>query len=169
MPTLSTCLAFMVRCPATTRSLLQGGKVVGMSQTLPSASQSPSDRQLENIKIYSRLSFLAMVATVGSSSYPGWFSALSLALALLTLILATVSLVKMAGARFPAFSVALMVMLMLWSLFLGFGALIQLIFMDQSLAYAHCLEQALTLSRQQQCTAQMSDGLLQQLLGGQGG
>ena len=61
--------------------------------------------------------------------------------------------------------VVLMVMVMLWSLFLGFAALVQLIFVDAAIAYAECLQQAVTLSRQQQCTSQMSDGLLQQLMG----
>ena len=84
---------------------------------------------------------------------------------MLTFTLATVTLVKMVGAKFPAFSVVLMVMVMLWSLFLGFAALVQLIFVDAALTYAECLQQAVPLRRQQQCTSQMSDGLLQQLMG----
>ncbi|MDO4821643.1 MAG: hypothetical protein Q4A03_06365 [Rothia sp. (in: high G+C Gram-positive bacteria)] len=136
-----------------------------MSDSVRPSAQLPSDRVLENIKVWSRLSFLAMVATVGSTSYPGWFAMVTAVLAVLTFTLATVTLVKMVGSKFPAFSVVLMVMVMLWSLFLGFAALVQLIFVDATVGYAECLQQAVTLSRQQQCTSQMSDGLLQQLMG----
>ncbi|MDY6052278.1 MAG: hypothetical protein SPI83_07760 [Rothia sp. (in: high G+C Gram-positive bacteria)] len=136
-----------------------------MSDTVRPSHQLPSESALASIKVWSRLSFLAMVATVASASYPGWLALVTAVLAVLTCVFATVALVKMAGARFPAFSMILMVLLILWSLFLGFAALVQLLFVDATMAYAECLQQAVTLSRQQQCTVQMSDGLLQQLLG----
>ena len=74
-----------------------------MSDTVRPSAQLPSDRVLENIKVWSRLSFLAMVATVASTSYPGWFAAVTAALAVLTFTLAAVTLVKMVGLSFPLF------------------------------------------------------------------
>lgn len=136
-----------------------------MSETVDPAHPSRPEHVLESIKVWSRCAFLLMVVTVGSTAFPGWGALATLVLALATATVALVTLVKMARAKFPAFSIIVMIMVVGWSLFLGFAALVQLLFFDATVAYADCLQRALTLSRQQQCTSDMSDGLLQQLMG----
>lgn len=136
-----------------------------MSSTATPASSPQSEHVLETIKIWSRSSFLLMVLTVGSTSFHGWGALATLILGLGTAVLALLTMIKMIKAKFPGFSLILMILVMLWSLFLSFAAGLQLIFFDASLAYAECFQQALTLERQQRCATEMSDGLMQQLLG----
>ncbi|WP_421084454.1 hypothetical protein [Rothia nasimurium] len=133
-----------------------------MSET---AQPRYSESTLESMKVWSRCTFLLLVATVGSGYFPGYAALVTVLLALTTCGLAITTLVKMAKVRFPAFSICLMVMVILWSLFLAFSAGAQLIFAEETAAYADCLQNALTLDRQQQCTAEMSDGLMQRILG----
>lgn len=124
-----------------------------------------SESALESIKIWSRSSFLLIVATVSTTYFAGAFAIATLLLALLTVVCALITLVKMAKIRFPGFSIMLTVMIILWALFLGCGAALQLIFSEASSAYSECLQQALTITRQQECAKDMSDGLFQQIMG----
>lgn len=132
----------------------------------PQVTPPPYSRAtLENIKLWSRSSFLLMVATLGTTYFAGALAVATLLLALLTVGCAITTLVKMVKVRFPGFSIMLMVMIILWSLFLSLGAGLQLVFSDASAAYSDCLQRALTISRQQECTKNMSDGLFQQIMG----
>lgn len=124
-----------------------------------------SESALESVKVWSRSSFLLMVATVSTTYFAGTLAVATLLLALLTVACAITTLVKMVKVRFPGFSIMLMVMIILWSLFLSFGAGLQLIFSDASSAYSECLQQALTITRQQECAKDMSDGLFKQMMG----
>lgn len=124
-----------------------------------------SESALESVKVWSRSSFLLIVATVGTTYFAGTLAVATLLLALLTVACAITTLVKMVKVRFPGFSIMLMVMIVLWSLFLSFGAGLQLIFSDASSAYSECLQGALTITRQQECAQEMSDGLFKQMMG----
>lgn len=127
---------------------------------------APNLEALENIRIWSRCTFLSLVLAFGMTNFPGWGNALALPLFALTIGLAITTMVKMLKAKFPFFSVLLMVMIVVWSLFLSLSSGVQLLFPETAGNYATCLEQALTIARGNQCTEQMSDGIFSQIMGG---
>lgn len=127
---------------------------------------APSLEALENIRIWSRCTFLSLILAFGMTNFPGWGNALALPLFALTIGLAITTMVKMLKAKFPFFSVLLMVMIVVWSLFLSLSSGVQLLFPETAGNYATCLEQALTIARSNQCTEQMSDGIFSQIMGG---
>lgn len=139
--------------------------MVIMSENPPVRPPLYSESDLESLKIWSRSSFLLMVATLGTTYFAGALAIATLLLALLTVGCAITTLVKMIKVRFPGFSIMLMVMTIIWALFLSFGAGLQLIFSDASSAYADCLQRAQTITRQQECAKDMSDGLFKQIMG----
>ncbi|MDO4897735.1 MAG: hypothetical protein Q3965_00365 [Rothia sp. (in: high G+C Gram-positive bacteria)] len=133
---------------------------------MSTAPLHPSVEAYENVRIWSRCTFLSLVAAYGAATFQGWFQLLALGITLLTVGLAITTLVKMVKTSFPFFSILLMIMIILWSLFLGFSAVTQLIFADAVGSYYECLQQATTQVRSEQCTSQMSDNLFNQILGG---
>lgn len=122
-------------------------------------------RAYEDLRVWSRMSILVFVAAYGLTRFTGWFSLAAFTLFLVCATLATITLVKMVRAKFPGFSLLLMILILGWSLFLGFSSGVQFIFADAAGAYADCVRQATTISRGEQCTGQLSDNLLNQLLG----
>lgn len=136
-----------------------------MSDSPRSLTPGPSAQTLENVKVWSRSTFLVLVACLGTGYFPGVAAVATLLLGAITVGFAITTLVKMAQAKFPAFSILLMVMVALWALFLMLSAGLQLIFAEATAAYADCLQNALTLERQEQCSVQMSDGLMKSLMG----
>lgn len=136
-----------------------------MSENQEHAGAHPSLEAYENVRIWSRCTFLSLVLAYGLTYFSGWAGAFALPLFALTIGLAVTTLVKMIKLRFPFFSILLMIMIIMWSVFLSFSTGVQLLFADTAGAYANCIQQALTISRAEQCAAEMSDGIFNQLLG----
>lgn len=136
-----------------------------MSENHQPAAAPDHLRTYEDLRVWSRSTFLLFVLGHGLTYFTGWFSLAAALVFTATVALAITTLVKMVKAKFPGFSLLLMVMIICWSLFLGFSSGVQFLFADASGAYADCVRQAVTISRAEQCTGQLSDNLLDQLLG----
>lgn len=139
--------------------------MVTMTENTQASPPPYSESALESIKVWSRSSFLLIAAAVGTTYYSGLIALATLLLALMALGCAITTLVKMIKVRFPGFSIMLMVMVILWALFLSCGAGLQLIFAEASASYSTCLQEALTLTRQQECTKNMTEGLFHEMMG----
>ena len=136
-----------------------------MSENRVPATSPDHLRTYQDLRVWSRATFLLFVLGHGLTYFTGWFSLAASLVFAVTVALAITTLVKMIKAKFPGFSLLLMVMIIGWSLFLGFSSGVQFLFADASSAYADCLRQAMTISRSEQCTGKLSDNLLDQILG----
>lgn len=150
-----------------TTSLAQGlkrkaglARVVGMSEREPLSKST-----MTSVLVWSRSTFLVFVLMLGLAPLGGIWSTLALGLALLAAGLAITSLVKMSRAGFPGFSIFTMVLALLWTLFTAFGLGIQLLFMSTAEDYRTCMDQAVTISRQELCASKLNEGLMRDLLG----
>lgn len=128
-----------------------------------------SDSELatrEKLTVFTRLMVGAGLLGFLLMSLTGWLLVLALVFQLIAVACAIRSLTLFAKTRASGFAYTVCILFILGMLYLAFGTVVQLIFMDQTNAFAECTRSALTISRQEQCTEQLKDGLLHNLLSG---
>lgn len=136
------------------------------AQPTPLEDLPAHERQLRTrLKIFTRLALGASVIGYVQMMYSGWFIVSALIFLLVALVCGLLALVTMYRLKAKPLDYALMGFLMLGCLFMVFSGSVQLIFLDQTNAYADCLNNATTLSRQEQCNVQLKDSMLGGVLG----
>ncbi len=135
------------------------------ASTLPSPTPAQQHAR-ERLTIAQRLMIACSLLGFVLMMYPGWWLLAALAVQLTGIGLAIWVLTLLPRAKASAAEYTVVILFLLGLLYLAFGTTVQLIFMDQTNAFAECMNSAVTISRQNKCTQQLQDGLLGTLLGG---
>ncbi|SIK48895.1 Uncharacterised protein [Mycobacteroides abscessus subsp. abscessus] len=138
-----------------------------MSENVNTLEEMPAPQReaRKKLLIIQRLMLAAGVLSFVFMMYTGWWLVAALVAELLALGLGIRSLFLMPRARSGGFEYTVLILFLLGITYLTFGTVVQLVFVEQTNAYAECIQNALTLSRQGQCNQQLQDNLLGALLG----
>lgn len=140
-----------------------------MSDTLnaPEEVSEPQRLAREKLRIVQRLMVAFGLLAFLCMMYTGWWLVGALVFELAALATGIWSLFLMPKAQRTGFDYTIVIFFLLGLAYLTFGTVVQLIFVEQTNAYAECLQNAQTLSRQGKCNQQLEDQLLSTLLGGE--
>lgn len=138
-----------------------------MSENVEAIQEIPAQQKaaLEKIRILQRVMLGSGILAYVFMLYTGWWLVAALVFEILALITGIWSLFVMPRAKSSGFAYTVIVLFLLGIAYLAFGTTIQLIFVEQTNAYAECINGALTIERQGRCSQQLEDQLLRSLVG----